>query len=219
MRAKFWHERWENNQIGFHQQTINSYLQEFWPCLATPVGSEVFVPLCGKSRDMLWLRAEGYKVLGIELSPIAVQDFFAENDLQPQITMEGAFERWQADGLTILLGDFFALTAEQLSQCQSVYDRASLIALPPDMRSRYVEHLRTIMPSQAKTLLVTNEYDQQAMSGPPFAVLEAEVRELYEPFMQVECLLSTNSLDKNPTFAERGVKALSEKIYRLTPRT
>jgi len=114
MQAQFWHDRWEQNQIGFHQQDFNPHLQAFWDRLELPAGGTVFVPLCGKSRDLLWLRAQGFPVLGIELSPVAVRDFFAENRLEPQVTPQGKFERWEADGLVILQGDFFELTAADL---------------------------------------------------------------------------------------------------------
>src|SRR4030042_914462 len=83
MNPDFWLERWQRNEIGFHQPEINAHLQDFWGQLAVPAGGQVFVPLCGKSRDLLWLRARGHRVLGVELSPIAVRDFFAENALTP----------------------------------------------------------------------------------------------------------------------------------------
>jgi len=121
MEIEFWHQRWMKNQIGFHQQEINSHLQEFWQQLNLPDEAPVFVPLCGKSRDMLWLRARGHPVLGVEISPIAVRDFFAENDLTPDVIRDGAFERWESDGLTILCGDFFDLDSDSLSHRACAY--------------------------------------------------------------------------------------------------
>jgi len=219
MNPGFWHERWQRNEIGFHQQEINAHLQDYWAQLAVPAGGQVFVPLCGKSRDLLWLRARGYTVLGVELSPIAVRDFFAENALTPQITLQGSFERHEADGLAILCGDFFDLTPELLQAVAGVYDRASLIALPPELRQRYAKHSATILPAGAGTLLVTMEYPQHEMSGPPFAVREDEVRRLYENGYTVTCLFSKDILAENPRFRERGLNALAEKVYRLVPRS
>lgn len=218
MKPDFWHERWQRNEIGFHQQQINAHLQDFWGQLAVPTGGLVFVPLCGKSRDLLWLRARGHRVLGVEISPIAVRDFFAENALTPQVLRQGAFERYEADGLAILCGDFFDLTPELVQAVAGVYDRASLIALPPELRTHYAEHNVAILPAAAGTLLVTMEYPQNEMSGPPFAVHEDEVRRLYDKRYTVTCLFNKDILAENPRFRERGLGALTEKVYRLVPR-
>lgn len=218
MQADFWHERWEHQQIGFHQAEINSHLQAFWGHMQVPAASRIFVPLCGKSRDMLWLRSQGLLVTGIEISPIAVHDFFAENGLEPIVTQQGPFERWECDGLVILLGDFFHLSAADLADCAGVFDRASLIALPPDMRTRYAQHLTKILPPAVQILLITLEYDQREMKGPPFSVHEAEVRDFYEERYAVERLHALDALADEPGFRQRGLTRLDEKVYVLTPR-
>lgn len=218
MNPNFWHERWQRNEIGFHQQEINAHLQDYWAQLAIPAGGQVFVPLCGKSRDLLWLRARGHAVLGVEISSIAVRNFFAENALTPQVTRQGVFERYEADGLALLCGDFFDLTPAELQGVTGVYDRASLIALPPELRTRYAEHSAAILPTVAYTLLVTMEYPQDEMSGPPFAVREDEVHRLYDKRFTVACLFTKDILAENPRFRERGLSALAEKVYLLTPR-
>ncbi|OQW99066.1 MAG: thiopurine S-methyltransferase [Thiothrix lacustris] len=219
MHTDFWLERWEQNQIGFHQDDFNNHLQAFWDQLQIPAGSNIFVPLCGKSQDLLWLRAQGYGVTGVELSPIAVRDFFAENRLEPTITTHGALQRWEADGLVIWLGDFFALSAAEVAQCAGAFDRASLIALPPAMRERYAQHLIQILPTHCRTLLITLEYDQQQMNGPPFAVHEAEVRALYADALAVSLLFVTDVLDDSPGFRQRGLTKLEEKVYVLQEKT
>lgn len=214
MRPRFWHERWQQNQIGFHQDEFNPYLQTYWPKLQLPVGSKVFVPLCGKSIDMLWLRAEGYEVLGIELSPIAVHDFFAEHQLEPTISQQGVFELWEVDGLQILLGDFFQLTAADLATCQAIYDRASLIALPPDMREQYAVHLKQIAAAKP-SLLITLEYDQAVTGGPPFSVTAAEVDQYYADQYQIERLAHVDISHTQHGIIAKGVKELYEGIYWL----
>lgn len=216
MKAEFWHERWKLNQIGFHQDEFNNHLQAFWSKLSVPTGSRIFVPLCGKSRDMLWLRAQDFLVTGVELSPIAVSNFFTENDLNVTITQQGKLERWESDGLSILLGDFFDMTAEDVTDCAAVFDRASLIALPPEMRPRYAEHFKSILPADIQSLLVTLEYDQLEMNGPPFSVHEEEVRHYYEEAFEVECLFNANVLDESPGFRQRGLTRLDEKVYKLS---
>jgi thiopurine S-methyltransferase len=218
MQADFWHERWEKDQIAFHQAEINSHLQAFWGRMTVPAGSRIFVPLCGKSRDMLWLRSQGLTVLGVELSAIAVRDFFAENGLEPLVTQQGAFERWECDGLVILCGDFFHLTAADVADCAGVFDRASLIALPPEMRVQYAQHFMALLPPHVQTLLITLEYAQSEMRGPPFAVHEAEVRGFYEQNCVIERLLALDTLDDEPGFRQRGLTQLTEKVYLLTLR-
>lgn len=217
MRARFWHDRWQQNQIGFHQDAINDHLQQFWSRLKVAAESWVFVPLCGKSRDMLWLRSQGYRVLGIELSPIAVKDFFAENNLNPTITPVGQFERWEADGLVILLGDFFQLSAEDIAHCHAIYDRASLIAMPADMRLTYAQHMNRIAPAHVPTLLITLEYDQSITSGPPFAVLSEEVAQHYGAHYQIESLAKVDVSDEMSGLKNRGVTVIEEQVYLLTP--
>lgn len=217
MDTGFWLERWEHNQIGFHQGEINSHLQAFWPRLRLPAGSPVFVPLCGKSRDLLWLRALGHPVLGVEISPIAVRDFFAENRLNAQMTTQGKFDRWEVDGLVLLQGDFFDLSSAHPAGVAAVYDRASLIALPPAMRGRYVQKLREILPPAFRMLLVTMDFDPGEMSGPPFSVSETDVRGLYEPALTVERLHIHDVLAEGPRFRERGLTRLDEHVFLLRP--
>jgi thiopurine S-methyltransferase len=213
--TNFWHTRWEKNEIAFHQHDINVHLQTFWQQLALPQGGCVFVPLCGKSRDMVWLAQQGYAVLGVELSPVAVQSFFAENGLMPYVHRDITFQSWQADRFRLLCGDFFALSKALLKDIMGVYDRASLIAFPPAMRKAYAEHLRDILPSSASLLLVTLEYAEGAMKGPPFSVTETEVQDLYGAHYAIECLYVHDALSENTRFREKGLRYLTEKVYRL----
>lgn len=216
MQADFWHARWEKNQIGFHQAGINSHLQDFWAKLALSGQEKIFVPLCGKSSDMLWLRAQGHEVLGVELSAIAVRDFFAENQLEPRVSQQGKFERWEHDGIVILLGDFFDLTADHLCDCGAVFDRASLIALPPAMRPAYVQHIKQIVPEHCKTLLITIEYEQSIAGGPPFSVTEQEVRDYYAAHYTVGLLRTIDASADLPGLMNKGVPSIAEKAFLLS---
>lgn len=137
MDARFWLECWERQEIGFHQRNINAQLRRFWPELGLTRGDAVFVPLCGKSSDMIWLHARGHPVLGVELSPVAVAAFFAENGLAPRRARQGKLDVADSGGIRILRGDFFDLTAADLAGIAAVYDRAALIAMPSAMRERY----------------------------------------------------------------------------------
>lgn len=218
MEPSFWHKRWERSEIGFHQQDINVHLQQCWTRIDLRPGRRVFVPLCGKSRDLLWLAGEGHPVTGVEISLLAVEAFFVENGLRSRRWREGAFEIWEADEIRILLGDFFALESRHLADCAGVYDRASLIALPPPMRQRYARHLDAILPPGMRTLLVTLEYDQSVLAGPPFAVGEAEVRALYRATHEVELLDTRDALAEESRWRERGLTWLLERVYRLSRR-
>ena len=118
MQAQHWLDHWEEGRIGFHQPQVNTHLTRFWPVVA-PAGP-VFAPLCGKSLDMLWLRAQGHPVLGVELAPQAIEAFFTENRLEPEITQQGPFQRWACDDLVLLQGDFFDLRPEDLADMTEV---------------------------------------------------------------------------------------------------
>lgn len=214
MNAPFWLERWSRNEIGFHQRSINEYLQRYWPSLEVPVDATVFVPLCGKSLDMHWLRERGHRVIGVELARQAVAAFFSEWGVTPQIVRTGAFERWRAQGIELLCGDFFDLTPDDLAGVRAVFDRAALIALPPDLRAAYARKLLDILLPGTPTLLVTADYPQHEMSGPPFSVSDAEVKELFGA-ERIAPLAETDILQRaeNDRFRQRGLTRLVERVY------
>ncbi|MBK5939314.1 thiopurine S-methyltransferase [Halochromatium roseum] len=215
MTPEFWLNRWQRSELGWHEDEINRHLAEHWPRLELPKGTAVLVPLCGKSLDMLWLASCGHRVLGVDISPLAAEQFFAENQLKPRIEVRGAFQYYQVDEISVMIGDFFDLRPQQVAGIAAVYDRASLIALPPDMRPRYVRHLATLLPPGVRSLLITLEYDQSRMKGPPFAVDEPEVRTLFEPNFQVETLSVFDALAESPRFRARGLDVLDERVYQL----
>ncbi|MHC6224661.1 thiopurine S-methyltransferase [Pseudomonas sp. X10] len=214
MEPEFWHKRWADNQIGFHQPQVNAYLQNHWPSLGLAPGSRVLVPLCGKSLDMIWLAAQGYRVLGVELSERAVLDFFHEQGLEAEVFEHDAFTVWRSGEVELWCGDFFALQAGDVADCAALYDRAALIALPPAMRERYVGHLAQVLPASCDLLLVTLDYDQARLDGPPFAVSDGEVMRLFADWRvgQVE---ACDILQDSPKFLQVGVPSLFERVYRI----
>ena len=215
MQPEFWQKRWADNQIGFHQAQINPYLQRYWSQLNFADDAQVLVPLCGKSLDMLWLAGQGQRVLGVELSRKAVEDFFVGHDLAPSVIERGAFTVFEAGGVSLLCGDFFALDAADVTECVGLFDRAALIALPPAMREQYAAHLLRILPAAARGLLITLEYPQAQLDGPPFAVLDQEVQGLLGGRWQLETLEVTDILGESPKFLKAGVTGLQERVYRL----
>ncbi len=178
MDADFWHRKWEANEIGFHNSEAHPLLVAHFDALALPKGSRVFLPLCGKTRDIHWLLAKGLRVAGAELSPIAVEQLFAELGVAPDIATAGALRRYGDGGIDIFAGDIFALDRDMLGPVDAVYDRAALVALPDEVRGRYAAHLMDIT-GRAPQLLISFDYDQSLLDGPPFSVDRAEVARHY----------------------------------------
>ncbi len=205
MQADFWHDMWSSGVVGFHQSEINEFLQGHWQRLDLQGKGAVLVPLCGKSLDMLWLHQQGHEVLGVELSQQALDEFLSENSIQAEPVEHEHFCGYELDAMTLLCGDFFKLSATDCQQVAAVYDRASIVALPPQMRQDYANHLQTILAAGTKMLMVTMEYDQTKMPGPPFSVPESEVRQLFK---------GVASLDKvaEQSFNRKGNEAV-EKVF------
>lgn len=217
MEAEFWHERWRQHQIGFHQPEVNSHLKNFWQQMHVPQDSGVLVPLCGKSLDLLWLVGQKYRVVGVELSEIAVTEFCAENHLQtvPQDIEAGRL--WQFNNnVSLICKDFFRVSPDETGKINAVYDRAALVALPPEMRKKYASHLTSLLEPGAKILLVAFEYDQQKMQGPPFSVPEHEVRQLYgEKFSIDEISISQTRSQSARLAAMPANEQVKERVYIL----
>ena len=179
MQPKFWLDRWRNNQIGWHQPEHNELLQTYWSELELDRSATAFVPLCGTSLDMRWLEAAGHDVIGVELSQVAAEAYFSDADEPAVVEDVDEFVRYGGRHTAILQGDFFDLTAQHFPKELAVFDRGALVALPLQMRRRYVDHLLRVVPDGCKMLLLTFEYDQKVVAGPPHSVLPEEVAEHY----------------------------------------
>ncbi|MDD2942210.1 MAG: thiopurine S-methyltransferase [bacterium] len=218
MHHDFWHERWRQNQIGFHQPVVNLYLQRFWPKLHLKEKARVLVPLCGKSSDMLWLLEQGFQVVGVELSTLAVDAFFAENNLQAAVRRKGDFVFYELDDLQIYCGDFFAIGTEMLGRIDAVYDRASLIALPPEMRVDYARQMSNLLMPGTESLLITFDYLQEEMSGPPFSVSAEEIEQLYGDWCDIDILACDNVEEPQGRFKDQKLSQITERVFRLAKR-
>jgi thiopurine S-methyltransferase len=172
-----WIARWRDRRINFHEGHPNALLERHHTRLADH--RRVLVPLCGKTEDLAFLAAHGHEVVGIELAEQAVREFFTDHAVTPSIAQRGPFVAYTAPSITLLAGDFFATTPELLGPIDALYDRAALVALPAELRPRYVQHLRALLPAATPGLVITYEYDQRLVTGPPFAVLEPELRAHY----------------------------------------
>ncbi|MBS0253046.1 MAG: thiopurine S-methyltransferase [Proteobacteria bacterium] len=218
MEHSFWEERWQRGEIGFHQPHIHAQLLQFWSGLLLPKGCTVFVPLSGKTRDMIWLAEQGHKVIGAELSELAVRDFFKESALTPMVSPSGPFHVFEAGPYKIYQGDFFALPVDALQGVAACYDRAAMIALPPDMRPRYAEKLANALPPQASIFVISLEYPEGEIKGPPFAVTQDEVRALYDKLYDIDVLEVRDGLAASDNLKKRGVTRLEEVAYLLRRR-
>ena len=173
----------------------------------------VYVPLCGKSLDMVFLAARAGEVVGVEYVEQAVVEFFAERGLTPGID-SGPPIRYSAANYRIFAADFFSVTEQHLGPIDAVFDRAALIALDQGTRVRYAAHLRALLSAGARVLLVTLDYDQTEMSGPPFAVPPDQVLRLYADGFEVEHLETRDAL--SDAFRSQGLTAMRESAFRLT---
>ncbi|MDF2182343.1 thiopurine S-methyltransferase [Neptuniibacter sp. CAU 1671] len=194
MEKAFWQERWRNGEIGFHQAEVNPHLIRYGSELNLDAGEQVFVPLCGKSLDMLWLLQQGYSVSGIELDRTACDGFFRENNLSVSVSECSRFQHFRHQNLELLCGDVFDLTPDDLTDVRAVYDRAALVAFPPEMRRRYAELLLHCLPRGVKVLLVTLQ--RPSAGGPPFTVTDQEVSNLFGERFELQCLAEADAWDR-----------------------
>lgn len=212
METEFWHQCWQQQRIGFHQHEVHPLLPVLVSQLNWDKSGAIFAPLSGKSLDLWWMSQFG-KVIGAELSLLACQQFYQQQEQQFVVSMQAGFQRFCHTQVDIWQGDYFALTPNQLGDIGLIYDRAALIALPAQMRVDYVRQLRRLCKGPVSLLLLTLEYPQHEMSGPPFSVTEQEVRHLFEFAFSVQ-LVALRNLTGRP-FAQRQFKVsnLIEKAF------
>ena len=209
MDASFWRQRWENNEIAFHQSEANPLLAKHFKELSLAKGSRIFLPLCGKTLDIGWLLSNGYRVAGAELSERAVQQLFMDLVVEPKISVVGHMHHYSAENIDIFVGDIFNVTGEMLGPVDAIYDRAALVALPEEMRNRYAPHLMEIT-GKAPQLLICYEYDQSLTDGPPFSISDAEVRRQYDRDYELSLIESADV-----SGGLRGKFPAKEKVWLL----
>lgn len=187
MDTAFWHQRWERGEIGFHESDVNPVLVHHLGSLNLHTGARLFLPLCGKTHDIAWLIEQGYRIAGIELSPLAINELFQALNFVPKITPAGKLTLYSTTNIEIWVGDIFDLSSSILGAVDAVYDRAALVALPEEMRPHYADHL-TALTHGVQQLLVTYEYAQRMYAGPPFSVCEKELMQHYGKSYQLKRL-------------------------------
>ncbi len=217
MQQDFWLEKWQNNQTGFHKEFTHPLLKKFITKLNIAKGDSIFVPLCGKTLDMIWLHEQGYKVLAVELSQLAVEQFFAENNLPYTLQKTKHFNVYCYENISIYQGDFFLLPQDVVKNCHAIYDRAALIALPDDMVVDYADKLHELFPSNCQSLLITLEFKKKTGPlGPPFSTSNAKVNRLFAKNTQCSQLYEEDIIAREARFAEQGCQYLIERVYLLS---
>ncbi|MGE0024487.1 MAG: thiopurine S-methyltransferase [Hyphomicrobium sp.] len=217
MTPDFWIERWQKGETAFHQAEGNDLLPKHWPALKLAAGSPVFVPLCGKSIDMAWLAGAGHRVIGAELSPLAVAEFFREQGVVAETRRVGAFEVHSAGPITIWCGDIFALPADATADVAAAYDRAALVAMPPTLQGAYAKAMRALLPA-APILLISLAYPQEQIAGPPFSTPLSQVTALFGATHDINIRETRDGLEKSPNLKARGVSRLDEAVFVLRPK-
>jgi thiopurine S-methyltransferase len=212
MDGRFWHQKWERNEIAFHEREANPLLVTYFKDLSLPEGSRVFVPLCGKTLDVHWLVARGYRVAGAELSHIPVGQLFSELGVAPDITAIDRVSRYSSHNIDVFVGDIFSLSRSVLGQIDAIYDRAALVALPEPIRDKYAAHLIEIT-DRAPQLLITFDYDQRLLDGPPFSVSDEEVGRHYRESHDLRLLAS-----EDVKGGLKGRCAAAEHVWLLTKK-
>lgn len=218
MDADFWLSRWRSGDIGFHQPDGHDLLKKHWASIGAAAGATVFVPLAGKTLDLRWLAAQGHTVIGVELSELAIDQFFADSGLTPTTATSGGFIVKSSGPFTMYVGDFFELDARNLFGASAAYDRAALIALPHELRARYSAHMAALLPPGAPALLISVAYPEHEISGPPFSVEPAEIDDIYGNAFDIGVLEARDGLQFSANLKSRGVTRLDETAYLLRRR-
>lgn len=209
---EFWHGKWASNRIGFHLEDVNPLLIEYWKKTNPNYEDKILVPLCGKSEDLVWLASKHEDVQGVELSKIAVRAFFAEHFYTPMVTsINGQHELYQFDELSIYAGDFFTAPVQS---ADIIYDRAALVALPEEMRAEYALRIKSLLNPGGRILLVTLDYVQEEMAGPPFSVTEQEVNRLFGEY-KITKLNRDEAGENHPKIAQKGLTRFAEEVYLI----
>ena len=210
-----WISRWESNRIGWHAEQVNRHLIQYLDRFDLSTGESIFVPLCGKTNDMLYLLESNLKVIGVEMSSIAIEQFFSENHLDYVVSKADKFILYEGAGIKLYCGDFFDLKLKHLENVRAIYDRASLIALNEDLRQKYAKHLSDIIEFDARILLLTLFYPQHQKSGPPFAVSKEEVGQLFNGSFDIQELHCIEDIENEPMFQNLGVDFVEKAVYLL----
>jgi len=210
-----WLDRWKKGTTGWHRSDINPQLIKHINQLVEARPQKIFVPLCGASLDMKYLIDKGFHVVGVELSPLAIDRFFKENQIEHKVSKVEDFDLYEGKNIDIYCGDFFKLKKDYFYDVSCVYDRAALIALNPDLQKKYARHLKEILPNSTKILLLTMFYPQNEMEGPPYSVGDDKVEVLFSEFKEIKKISSVNEKESSLKPDDLNLTYLFKNVYLL----
>lgn len=219
MELSFWQSKWRKGQTGFHMDEVYPQLKQYLGTIPLPERANILVPLCGKSRDLHWLHKQGFTVIGVEISPIAIEHIKNQDGESYSRYQKGSFKVYKRPQLQLWQGDFMKLKLSWLPPIHLVYDKAALIAIPPLERVNYASKITDILSTSGGHLFQqTFEYNQPEMEGPPFSVPRNELEDHYGKEFNIELLMEKNATELLERFGKRGLHSyLKEKIFHIYP--
>ncbi len=217
MNNEFWLNKWKTNDIAFHEKDANPDLINYLSELNLHQGDCIFVPFCGKSKDMLWLAEKGFNVIGVELSTIACNDFFSELNITPTIVQKPKFSVYQYKNIKLFCGDLFDLTSADLSSVKAIYDCKALIALPFNLRKKYVDHIISCTQTKINILVLTRE-SNSVVTPPPFPINKAEIDLLFNSHFDVKQIKNRPLPSIPERLVKKGYADISECVYLISER-
>jgi len=225
----YWEFRWQYDYIGWHQKTGNKYLMDYMnehylKTVQDTSQIRVFVPLCGKSQDMIRLYELGFTVVGVEYAPKAIDEFFSENSIptldNPKYGTGDKVFAASADGRLIIgHGDLFTFTPESLpfTQYDLIWDRGSLEALNLADRPKYSNLMLSLLKSDGVYLTDTKDYDITQYGGPPLKANTEDLQKLYGDRCSVEEVYREDMLAlDNPSREKWWNRGITNYMFGVT---
>lgn len=175
MKREFWADSWQEGgrKTSFHRSDIHPYILRHLPPEQL-ANKRLLVPLCGKSVDLMYFRTHAAHVVGVEFITEAVEQFFEEQ----QLAYEKVGNQYRAEKITLINGDFFQVSKQEVGAIDLIYDRACLVALPLPLRQKYIAKIEELLPIGAQQFVNTLEYFP-TKAEPPFSVSPEEVQHYY----------------------------------------
>ncbi len=214
MEKEYWINKWHSNDIAFHEQNITPDLISHIKQLKLKEDDCIFVPLCGKTKDMLWLVHQGFYVIGVEISDIACHDFFSESQITPRIVHTDKYKKYESERITLFCADFFDLKQSDFPPVKAIYDCKALIALPPCHREKYLTQILNCFGSDINILLLTREGDK-TVKPPPYPISDKEIKLLYSEYFNIQ-QIEYNEIKNIPErLINKGYTQMFERTYLM----
>eukprot|EP01134_Creolimax_fragrantissima_P001545 CFRG1545T1 len=166
-----WKNRWETGSTGWRQEDVNESLLKYKELFTSQSDAKptVFVPLCGSSTDLSYLAKEGMKVVGVEISEMAIETFFTNHDLK--YTKADNVYTCDSLDITIYVEDLF--TFEKVKNFDFIWDYASFVAIDMELRPIYMDAVGRLLSPNGAWLLVNFDFSLEEVkgrAGPPWPI-------------------------------------------------